>query len=104
MLPVGEQRTQICQVELDLIRHYFCRGYKYKEILAALICIHGIKISFRQLKRLLKRMSLYRRGPESPIETIISAILKEISGRGRCLGYKTMWKLLKDFYGLHCVN
>ena len=87
--------------KLDLMRHYFCHGYKYKEILATLLAIRGIKISVRQLKRLLKRMSVFRRGPESPIKTIISVILKDISGSGPCLGYKTMWKRLKDFYVLH---
>lgn len=80
----------------QIIYSYFKLGYKYKEIIAALFSVYGIKISLRQLKRLLKRMQLRRRGiPEDPLDQIISAMLKEISGSGKCLGYKALWHRLK---------
>ena len=77
--PVREEGVN--NLQLDLIKYYFNLGYKYKEILAL-----KIKISFRHLKRLLKKLSLCRKDPESPIEPIICAILKELSGSGRCIG------------------
>jgi hypothetical protein len=37
---------------MDLVVHYFSVGNKYKEILANLLLIHGIKVSNRHLKNL----------------------------------------------------
>lgn len=101
VFPAEDEHIQLSELKFNLIKHYFMLGYKYKEILVALICIHGIKISYTHLKRLLKQMDLRRKVVESPADSIIRAILKEISGSGRCLGYKTMWKRLKTLYGLH---
>lgn len=86
---------------MNLIVHYFSIGYKYKEILASLVLIHGIKLSYRHLRRIIRKQNLYRRTSESDIEDIIRAILEELSGSGRCIGYRAMWKRLKLKHGLN---
>jgi hypothetical protein len=43
---------------MDLIGHYFSVGYEYKEILASLLLIHGIKVSL--LKEIIKRLNFHR--------------------------------------------
>ena len=44
-----------------LVEHYFHLGYDYGLILCFLHFLHGISISLRQLKRILKRLGLRRR-------------------------------------------
>ena len=46
-----------------LIQEYFYQGYPYQLILCFLYFVHGISLSLRQLKRILKRLSLRRRLP-----------------------------------------
>ena len=78
-------------------------GYKYKEIIAALVCCHGIPISLRHLKKRLRGMNLTKRNyleQESEISDVIAAILNEVQGSGQCLGYRSMWRKLKLNYGL----
>ena len=87
--------------KMNLIIHYFSVGYKYKEILASLLLIHGIKLSLRQLKNIIKKQGLRRRTPESDLGDIIFAILEELSGSGKCIIYKTMWNRIKMKYGIH---
>ena len=59
-----------------LIRRYFYLGYTHKEILISLLCSHGIKLSIRHLKRLLRQMGLRRRlGVYAPISDVIVAII-----------------------------
>ena len=45
------------------IRRYFNQGYSYALILCFLKCAHGINLSLRQLKRILKLMGLKRYQP-----------------------------------------
>jgi hypothetical protein len=77
---------------MDLIVNYFSVGYKYKDILASLLLIHGLKVSYRHFKRIIKKLNLQRRTVESNNEDIFRAILGELSGSGKCIGYKAMWK------------
>ena len=78
-----------------LIRRYFSLGYTYKEILISLLCSHGIRLSLRHLKRQLRQMGLRRRlGVYAPITDVIAAIIYEINGSGKGLGYRSMWKRL----------
>ena len=44
-----------------LVEHYFHLGYDYRLILCFLHFLHGISISLRQLKRILRRLGLRRR-------------------------------------------
>lgn len=45
----------------SLIQHYFWEGYTYRLILYFPYFIHGISLSLRQLKRILRRQGLRRR-------------------------------------------
>ena len=49
----------------SLVSLYFSAGHKYEIIRQFLHNIHGIDISLRQLKRVLKRLGLRRRLPGS---------------------------------------
>ena len=45
----------------DLIKQYFFEGYQYSVIICFLYFVHGIRLSVRQLKRVLRCMNLRRR-------------------------------------------
>ena len=45
----------------ELIGWYFSLGYTYQVIICFLYYVHGICLSLRQLKRILKRLNLRRR-------------------------------------------
>ena len=45
----------------DIIRHYFSCGYTYSLIVCLLHFVHGVTLSLRQLKRILRRLNLRRR-------------------------------------------
>ena len=49
----------------ELVHDYFRDGYEYKVILCFLYFVHGICLSLRQLKRILKQLGLRRRGLRS---------------------------------------
>jgi len=66
----------------DIINHYFSFGLAYSGILAFLLCFHGIEISLRQLKRVLRRQGLRRRKDHSGIREILNAIEDELEGSG----------------------
>ena len=91
----------------QLITSYFNLGYSQTEIVSALALIHSIQLSVRHLRRILKKLSLQRKrlsvDYEADIDRVIEAILKETSGSGCCLGYKSMWRRLVHNYGL-CVK
>jgi hypothetical protein len=70
----------------------------------ALLCSHSIILSLRHLKRLLRKLGLRRRlqdNGESPAADIIAAILCEVNGSGKCLGYRSMWRRLLQEYKLN---
>ena len=45
----------------DLIKQYFFEGYEYCVIICFLYFVHGIRLSVRQLKMILRCMNLRRR-------------------------------------------
>jgi len=51
----------------ELITKYFFEGYEYSLIVCFLFFVHGISLSVRQLKRILRRMNLRRRGDTGSI-------------------------------------
>ena len=63
-----------CIDEESLIKQYFDRGYTYKDIRAFLEAKHGMVLSEDQLRGLLKRLGLKRRGSESSLEEVEAAI------------------------------
>jgi len=84
----------------QLIERYFSRGFTQHEICAFLVLTHGIRISIRQLKRILQRHGLRRRGHHTDLGLVISAIKQELEGSGSCIGYCAMWQRLRNDHGM----
>ena len=79
----------------DIIRSYFHMGLKYQEIVYALENLHGIRLSLRQLIRILNKASLFRRKNETDIMTTIDFIMTEHRSSGCLHGYRWMYQKLK---------
>lgn len=80
----------------DLIERYFYLGFQHKEILAFLTITHGMIISLRQLKRILKRKGLRRRTDHTDLGQVIRAIEQELEQGGNGIGYRAMWQRLRN--------
>lgn len=80
----------------DIIERYFHLGFQHQEILAFLTITHGITISLRHLKRVLKRRCLRRRTGQTDLGQVISAIELELEGGGNGIGYRAMWQRLRN--------
>lgn len=84
-----------------LAEMYFHSLYQYKEICQMMLVKHNKKISVRTLKRLLKTLGLKRKNIiESPMNQVVAAILKELEGPGKNIGYRAMHLRLKSKYNL----
>ena len=84
----------------NLITTYFHLGFSYVEILSFLVLSHGIRLSLRQLKRILKNQGLLRRRNHSSPHEIVSAVERELRGSGSSIGYRLMHQRLRNDYGL----
>ena len=84
----------------DLIATYFGLGLAYTEILSSLARFHGVCISLRQLKRVLRSTGLCRRKRFTCLLDVKSAIESEISGSGNSIGYRQMHQRLTTD---HCM-
>ena len=88
-----------------IIIDYFDKGYTYKEIAGGCCLSHGKVVSVRQVKYILKKLDKRRQinevNPENTLENIIPILLRETEGSASCLGYRSMWKLLKCKYNLN---
>lgn len=61
----------------------------------------AINISLRTLQRYCKMTNLSRKNiEESPTTSVVVAILLELEGSGATLGYRAMWKRLRNEYDL----
>ena len=83
-----------------LIQEYFNLGFGYTEILAFLCILHGIHLSLCDLKRILCRNGLRRRGTSSNLHDVISAVEQELSHSGSLLGYRQMHQRITLDYGM----
>ena len=84
----------------ELIATYFHLDFNYVEILSFLTLSHGIRLSLRQLKRILRNQGLFRRRNYSNPQEIISAVERELRGSGSSIGYRLMHQRLRNDYGL----
>ena len=84
----------------DLIQDYFNLGLTAPEITSFLVCVHGIQISVRHLKRLLKRLGCTRRRNRSDIREVVNAVERELRGSGGLLGYRAMHQRLVNHHRL----
>lgn len=74
----------------DIIKNYFHAGYSYNEILELLLCHHNINLSLRQLNRILRKESLYRRHNKVPDNIVRNVIRGELEGSCINFGYRAM--------------
>ena len=77
----------------EYVQTYFNLGFPYEEILVFLSKFHGIVLSLRQLKRILKAMGLQRRKIRSSVHAVVSAIEGNY-----LLGYRAMHQRLTIDY------
>ena len=68
-------------------------GFNYKEIIDCLFLNNKIRLSLRQLKRILGKKNLGQRRFSS-LDEIADAIEGELKGSGSIVGYRTMWQRL----------
>ena len=66
------------QTRETLLRKYFNLGFSYMEILLFLSKFHGIMLSLRQLKRLLRAMKLRRQTEGNLLPEVTRAIEMEL--------------------------
>ena len=84
-----------------LIERYFWMGISYFEILCFLLVYHGIRLSMRQLKRILRSRSLARKNHQSRVNAVVDAIENELQmGNGTSVGYRLMHQKICSSYGL----
>ena len=79
----------------EIIRDYFLNGLSYDEILSLLSSIHNVKITLRQLNRILRLLNLYRRHGKSPLNVVIKEVAKELKGPSSSYGYRQMHQQLR---------
>jgi hypothetical protein len=86
--------------EMDIIAHYFMRGFEYSTILSFLREFHDTEMSLRTLKNRLQSMGLKRRNVGADEEEVTMAIQEELNGPGCLRGYRSMWHCLRLKYGI----
>ena len=80
----------------ELTERYSHLGLQHLEIISFLTLVHGIRISLRQLKRILQSKGLVRRGANTDLGLVIRTIQQELEGSGKSIGYLTMWQRLRN--------
>lgn len=84
----------------ELIEKYFNLGLRASEILAFLSNVHGIRLSLRQLKRILRSSGCRRRNAASDFDNVVQIMEVELRGSSSLLGYRSMHQRLTNDYGL----
>ena len=84
----------------SVITDYFNIGLSYIEIVAFLASLHGMTLSLRQLKRILRHLRLGRRLNRSNVGDVLDAVMQELNGSGSIIGYRAMHQRLRNNYGL----
>ena len=78
----------------EVIENYFTLGFSASEILSFLVNVHGIHLSLRQLRRILRSRGCRRRGQASDMNVIVQAVEEELNGSGSIIGYRSMHQRL----------
>ncbi|CAB4014460.1 Hypothetical predicted protein [Paramuricea clavata] len=84
----------------EIIEKYFHLGLSNAEILGFIVNFHGIRLSLRQLKRILRRRKCKRRNDQDNLEDVVCAIENELKGSGSVIGYRSMHQRLTNEYEL----
>ena len=74
----------------EAIKLYFDMGMLYKDIVQILTLEHGIIVSLRHLKRILKELGLFRRKNYSNIADVVEFVHNQLRNSGRLHGYRWM--------------
>ena len=72
----------------DLIKLYFRLSFRNKEILVILAQNNRIVISIRTVKRICKRLGLFRRKNQSNLNEVLAFVQNEIMTNGQMQGYR----------------
>lgn len=88
----------------DLIALYYHAGYTVQEVIGFLAVRHDIAVSERHIHRILRRMNLLRRNKESLLEDVVQAILLELSGSARNIGYRAMRRRLMTNHDINATG
>ena len=83
-----------CVSRNDAIENYFSLGFTGTEILGFLLNVHGIRLSLRQLRRILKNRGCTRREQSTDMSIIVGAVEGELRGNGSIIGYRSMHQRL----------
>ena len=83
-----------------LISTYFYLKFNHVEVFSFLTLSHGIRLSFRQLKRILRNQDLFRRRNYSNPYEIVSAVERKLCGSGSSIGYRLRHHRLRNDYDL----
>ena len=78
----------------EVIKNYFKLGFSASEILSFLVNVHGIHLSLRKLRRILKSRGCRRRGQASDMNVIVQAVEEELNGSGSIVSYRSMHQRL----------
>ena len=67
------------------IKHYFHKGYSYKDITLFLASLHGFRLGIEGLKKALRSLGLRKRErrTEANLGQILTAVRREIDGSGK---------------------
>jgi len=84
----------------DAIESYFTLGFTASEILSFLLNVHGIRLSLRQLRRILKNRGCTRREQSTDMSIIVQAVEEELRGSGSIIGYRAMHQRLTSDHQL----
>ena len=68
-------------------RNYLIEQYFRLEIMSFLLLCHGVRLSLRQRKRILRSRELRRRRNQSRIERVVNAVDQELQRSGSCICY-----------------
>ena len=82
-------------LEEELIRDYFSKGFKYYEIREFLEKEHGITMGIATLKRRVKVYGLKRKNPDYDIRVVREKIRSLLDGPGCVGGYRHVWHTLQ---------
>ena len=80
----------------EAIVNYFRLGYTAPEIMAFLVTLHGVRLSLRQLRRILRSHGCRRRENPTDMDDVVQAIEEKLRESGRILGYRAMHQRLTN--------
>ena len=71
-----------------IIHAYFLAGFPYRDILEFLLLFHNIKMTLRQLHRVLRKKNLFRKNKNTSTKEIVNSVAEEIKESGSSYGYR----------------